>query len=282
MKWENLKRSANVEDRRGGGGRGMALAGGGIGTVILVVAGLFFGIDPGTLLGGAEQASGPAPPVEQTAEQREQADFVAAVLGSTEEVWQELFQAHEERYREPNLVLFDDQVRSACGSASAAVGPFYCPADQKAYIDLGFFRDLERRFQAPGDFARAYVLAHEVGHHVQNLLGTSQRVQMQRQQVSEAAGNALSVRLELQADCYAGVWAHHADRTRDILEEGDIEEALQAASAIGDDTLQRRGQGHVVPDSFTHGTSAQRMRWFKRGWTYGDLQKCDTFEADSL
>ena len=285
MRWRNLARSTNVEDRRGGGGRGMMVAGGGVGTVLLVVAGLLFGFDPSAMLGGGGDGApsmGPAQPVEQTPEQREQADFVAAVLGSTEEVWQELFRAHGEPYREPNLVLFDGQVRSACGYASAAVGPFYCPADQKAYIDLSFFRELERRFGAPGDFARAYVLAHEVGHHIQNLLGTSQRVQMQRQRIGQAAGNALSVRLELQADCYAGVWAHHADRTRDILEEGDIEEALMAASAIGDDALQRQSQGHVVPDSFTHGTSAQRTRWFKQGWTYGDLEKCDTFQASSL
>ena len=210
------------------------------------------------------------------------ADFVSAVLGETEDVWREIFARSGQAYREPRLVLFSGAVQSACGFAESAMGPFYCPGDQKVYLDMAFFEELSRRFGAPGDFAQAYVIAHEVGHHVQNLLGITDRVHSMRARVSEAEYNQLSVRLELQADFLAGVWAHHAERARQILESGDIEEALNAASAIGDDRIQKRTQGYVVPDAFTHGTSAQRARWFRLGLETGDLSKGDTFETDAL
>jgi predicted metalloprotease len=206
-------------------------------------------------------------------------DFVAVVLADTEDTWRALFPRMGRQYEDPTLVLFSGAVRSACGMAGAAVGPFYCPADRKVYIDLAFYRDLKERFRAPGDFAQAYVIAHEVGHHVQTLLGISQDVAARRQRLDAARGNALAVRLELQADCLAGLWAHHADRARQILEVGDVEEALNAAAAIGDDRIQARTQGHVVPESFTHGTSEQRVRWFRRGLQTGDVEQCDTFGA---
>jgi predicted metalloprotease len=257
---------------------------GGIGLIVLVLIALFLGVDPSMLFQGGTvteapytEAPGTAPPADDEA-----AQFVATVLGYTEDTWGELFQESGQTYREPTLVLFSGQVNSACGFAQAAMGPFYCPADQKVYIDLAFYRELHERFGAPGDFAQAYVIAHEVGHHVQNLLGIAQEVQGVRQQVSETESNALSVMMELQADCFAGLWAHHTERAQQILEEGDIEEGLNAAAAIGDDRMQRRSQGYVVPDAFTHGSSEQRVRWFREGLRTGDFQACDTFNAERL
>jgi predicted metalloprotease len=263
----------------------MALGGGGL-LVALLVATLF-GADPMQLLSIVLEGGGGAP-VEETqqapADTRNdpEADFVSVVLADTEDVWRKLFEDAGQRYVDPRLVLFRDQARSACGFASAAVGPFYCPADSKVYLDLSFFQDLSRRFGAPGDFARAYVVAHEIGHHVQNLSGLSDEVQRRQQSLSREEGNALSVRVELQADCYAGVWAHHANVERNVLEPGDVEEALGAATAIGDDRLQRQAQGYVVPESFTHGTSGQRVRWFRRGFDSGKPGQCDTFAARDL
>jgi len=284
MRWEGGRRSSNVEDRRGMTSR-PAFVGGGLGTIVLVLVALYFGVDPSFLLqnapvGGAQQESGP--PLGADGQPDPAADFISVVLADTEDTWTAIFAEGGQRYRAPNLVLFSGNVQSACGFAQSAMGPFYCPADQKAYIDLSFYQDLRDRFQAPGDFAQAYVLAHEVGHHVQNLLGLSAKVQQARRQASEAEGNALSVRLELQADCLAGIWAHHADRSRQILETGDIDEALAAASAIGDDRLQQQSQGYVTPDSFTHGSAEQRVRWFKRGLASGQLEACDTFGVESL
>jgi uncharacterized protein len=278
MRWQGSRRSSNVEDYRGSrfGGAGMKLGVGG--TLIALVAGYFLGIDPRLILGLTESLpSGPAPTAETGVPQDEAGEFMSAVLGETEDVWGAVFRANGQEYVPPKLVLFTDQVRSACGSASAAVGPFYCPGDQRIYIDLNFYNELKTRFQAPGDFAQAYVLAHEVGHHVQTLLGTEERVRSAQSRASESDRNALQVRMELQADCYAGVWAHNADTARQILEQGDVEEALQAASAVGDDTIQKRTQGRVVPDSFTHGSSAQRMSWFRRGLDTGSVDNCDTF-----
>lgn len=284
MRWQGRRGSGNVEDRRGLGGRAMVGGGlGGLGVVVVIVY-LLLGGDPSRLMTEAptslqvEQPAGA--PVDASSD--EAAQFVSVVLADTEDVWRELFQQMGQTYREPRLVLFTDQVRSACGQASAAVGPFYCPGDQRVYIDLSFYDVLSRRFGAAGDFAQAYVIAHEVGHHVQNLLGITDQVDAERGRVSERELNQLSVRLELQADFLAGVWAHHAQRRFDILEPGDIEEALTAANAIGDDTLQRQGQGRVVPDSFTHGTSAQRVRWFRLGFETGDVSRGDTFAADQL
>jgi len=279
MRWQSGRRSANVEDRRGLR-VSPKVAGGGLGTLLLVLVALYFGIDPSVVLQttdsgpGVEVTQAPVPP---SAAEDELADFVAVVLADTEDTWQAIFQAQGAAYREPRLVLFSGAVESACGFAQSAVGPFYCPADEKVYLDLTFFRDLKARFGAPGDFAQAYVIAHEIGHHVQNVTGISDQVQTARRRTSEREANALSVRLELQADCFAGLWAHHAHRTRGIIEEGDIEEALGAANAIGDDRLQMEARGHVVPDSFTHGTSAQRVEWFKRGFTTGRLEACNTF-----
>jgi predicted metalloprotease len=280
MRWRNSRRSSNVEDYRGTrfGGGGLKLGVGG--TLIALAAAYFFGIDPRLILGladSASQVSAPAPQPRTGAPTDEAGDFMAAVLGETEDVWGGIFQASGAQYEPPTLALFTDQVRSACGSASSAVGPFYCPLDRKVYIDLGFFNELSTRFQAPGDFAQAYVLAHEVGHHVQTLTGISDKVRSAQQRGSQTEGNQLQVRMELQADCYAGVWAHHADRARQVIEQGDVEEALAAASAVGDDTIQRRTQGHVVPDSFTHGSAEQRMTWFKRGLDTGSVNACDTF-----
>jgi uncharacterized protein len=283
MRWQGRRGSGNVEDRRGLGGR--AMVGGGLGGLGIVVAIVYvlMGGDPSQLNlqqmdGGTSVESGVA--VDQNSD--EAAQFVSVVLADTEDVWQELFQQMGRQYQEPRLVLFTDQVQSACGLASAAVGPFYCPGDRVVYIDLSFYDVLSRRFGAAGDFAQAYVIAHEVGHHVQNLLGISDQVDAQRGRVSERELNQLSVRLELQADFLAGVWAHHAQRRFEILEPGDVEEALTAANAIGDDTLQREGQGRVVPDSFTHGTSAQRVRWFRLGFETGDISQGDTFATESL
>lgn len=311
MKWRGGRRSSNIEDRRGaGGGMGGGMGGGfgfpggggfripgggmsggrraggigGIGLVIVIVLMLIFGVDPSVLLtGGAGPGSfETSGPVEETPESAEMKEFVSVVLADTEDTWHTLFQQMGESYREPKLVLFSGGVQSGCGAASSAVGPFYCPADEKVYLDMDFFRELSQRFGAPGDFAQAYVIAHEIGHHVQTLLGISAQVRELQAKVGEAEANALSVRMELQADCLAGVWAHHADRSRQILESGDVEEALGAANAIGDDTLQRETQGRVVPDSFTHGTSAQRMRWFEIGLAQGSAEACDTFNTDQL
>lgn len=284
MRWQGQRQSTNVEDRRGMGGKGLAV-GGGLGTIVLLVLALLLGGDPSQLLEGVQTGDGPAaqqPASRQQPAQDAQTQFVRAALGSTEDVWSDIFRQGGEQYRAPTLVLFDGRTPSACGMGSAAVGPFYCPGDQKVYIDLSFFRDLEQRFRAPGDFAQAYVIAHEIGHHVQNLLGTMDKVNaLQQRQRGSAQANQLSVRLELQADFYAGLWAHYAAR-RGLIEPGDIEEALRAASAIGDDRLQQQSQGYVVPDSFTHGTSEQRARWFRRGFESGDIRQGDTFSARSL
>ena len=281
MRWGDGRRSDNVEDRRGiRVSRGMG--GGGVGTLVLVLLSLYLGIDPTFLLNQAPPVTGPPAGTGREArppEENRMADFVSVVLADTEDAWQELFRRGGKAYRKPTLVLFTDAVESACGYADSAVGPFYCPKDEKVYIDLGFYRELKDRFHAPGDFAQAYVIAHEVGHHVQNLLGISEKVQNARARASEAEGNRLSVRLELQADCLAGVWAHHANRARNILETGDVEEALGAASAIGDDRLQKQTRGFVVPDTFTHGTSEQRVRWFQAGIESGDMNRCNTFQG---
>lgn len=285
MRWRDLRRSSNVEDRRGRGGglRPVAMGGvGGMGAIVVVVIALLLGVDPSALLDLApvEDRSQVGRPVGQGGDGDQQAQFVAAVLADTEDSWNAIFTASGGRYREPTLVLFEGSVNSACGFASAAVGPFYCPGDHKVYLDLSFLDQLSSRFGAPGDFAQAYVIAHEVGHHVQALLGVMAEVDRLRRRASPAEANALSVRVELQADCFAGVWAHYADRERRLLEPGDLEEALQAAAAVGDDTLQRRSQGYVVPESFTHGTAEQRATWFRRGYESGDPQRCDTFSGD--
>lgn len=282
MRWQGRRQSTNVEDRRGSRGKNIAV-GGGLGTIVLVVLGLLFGGDFTDLI-QIDAGGGSSPQTQTSTSPAEdaQAQFVKVVLADTEDVWNRLFQQQGQQYQEPVLVMFTDRVQSACGFAQAATGPFYCPADQKVYIDLSFQRVLSQRLGAGGDFAMAYVIAHEVGHHVQNLLGISRQVQAQRGRISQAEYNRLSVRLELQADFFAGVWAHHADRMSDILEQGDIEEAMRAANAIGDDRLQKQSQGYVVPDAFTHGTSEQRMRWFRRGYETGDLSQGDTFEADAL
>ena len=290
MQWRTGRRSENVEDQRetpGAPGRGPRMAvGGGLGVIIIVVVAALFGVNPMQLLDmagnpGAQVGKGPQQVV-LTHEEKELGDFVAVVLADTEDTWKDLFRKMGKTYTEPHLVLFTGAVQSACGFADAAVGPFYCPGDTKVYIDLSFYDELKSRFQAPGDFAQAYVIAHEIGHHVQNLLGISDRVHALRQRLNEAEYNKQSVRLELQADFFAGVWAHHAQKMRAILEPGDIEEALGAASAIGDDRIQRQARGYVTPDSFTHGTSAQRIRWFKRGFETGDVKAGDTFAAKDL
>lgn len=284
MNLDEERESSNVEDRRGIGGGGIAI-GGGLGTLAIVVLALIFGVDPSRLLNGGGPSDNPTQPARTGGAPAGQDDqmtrFVKRVLASTEDVWGDVFRQNGQSYRDPHLVLFTEQVQSACGNASAAVGPFYCPGDERVYIDLSFYDELRSRFGAPGDFAQAYVIAHEVGHHVQNLLGTSDKVSALQRRAGEVQSNQLSVRLELQADCYAGVWGHFAQQ-RGQLEQGDIEEALRAASAIGDDRLQRESQGYVVPDSFTHGTSEQRVRWFKQGFDSGDLRRCDTFGARGL
>ncbi len=306
MRWKTGRRSENIEDRRDselgglpygsqrpyGVGRKVSV-GGGLGTLVVVVIMLFLGVDPSVLLSQLGDV-----PMEQTGRQfdpgRDQgaaqtpagrdelAEFVSVVLGDTEDTWTALFREQGKRYSDPKMVLFSGMTRSACGLGQAAMGPFYCPADHKVYIDLAFYDELRSQLGAPGDFAQAYVIAHEVGHHVQNLLGISDRVQDLSQKSSKTEANALSVRLELQADCFAGIWANRAHKARDILEQGDIEEGLNAASAIGDDRLQRESQGYVRPDSFTHGSSDQRVRWFKRGLEAGQMSACDTFSAKQL
>lgn len=281
MRWRGQRQSSNIEDRRGIGPK--VAVGGGLGTIVILILALLFGADPRQLLDQAP--SNPSSGVQSSrpvnAEEEELKQFVSVVLGKSEDVWHEIFRQNGRQYREPTLVLFSDQVQSACGTASAAIGPFYCPADEKVYIDLSFYEALRRRFNAPGDFAQAYVIAHEVGHHVQNLLGISDRVDAMQRRAGEVEANQLSVRLELQADFFAGMFARYV-QNQGILEPGDIEEALRAASAVGDDQIQRRTTGYIVPDSFTHGTSEQRLRWFKRGYETGDMRQGDTFSATSL
>lgn len=280
MKWQGRRQSDNVEDRRGAGGK--LAVGGGIGTIIVVVIMLLMGGDPSQVLQQVAGDAGTQQTAPANAQDDELANFVSVVLADTEDVWAKIFKENGSQYEAPKLVLFTGQVQSACGNASAAMGPFYCGADQKAYIDLSFYSDLKNKFGAPGDFAMAYVIAHEIGHHIQNLMGTSGKVHSMREQLSEKEYNKLSVKLELQADFYAGVWAHHAQKMKDILENGDIEEALNAAHAIGDDRLQKQAQGYVVPDAFTHGTSEQRMYWFKKGFETGDIRQGNTFADASL
>jgi predicted metalloprotease len=311
MRWKGRRQSSNIEDRRGSapaglGGVGYGGGSGGLlrllpalfrvlgvkGTLIAALglgAFLYFsGGDLGSLLGGVQaptaQTDGnrSGQPVEQSAQEKEMVEFVSVVLADTEETWHALFEQEGDTYQEPRLVLYRGAVNSACGLGRAAMGPFYCPADQKVYLDLGFFDDLAARHDAPGDFAQAYVIAHEVGHHVQTLLGISAKVHKAKRSVSETEANQLSVRQELQADCFAGIWGYHANRSRQLLERGDIEEGLAAASAIGDDRLQKQARGYVSPDSFTHGSSAQRVRWFRTGLDKGTLAACDTFATDSL
>ncbi|MGQ0762290.1 MAG: KPN_02809 family neutral zinc metallopeptidase [Acidobacteriota bacterium] len=283
MRWKDRRQSDNIEDRRGMSGGKLALGGlGGLGGIVVLVLALVFGVDLRQLLGQLPTSGADVPASRPTNQQEEELrQFVAVVLAETEDAWTDIFRQIGRTYRKPTLVIFTDQVDSACGVAGAAVGPFYCPGDEKLYIDLSFFRELRTKLGAPGDFAIAYVVAHEVGHHVQNLLGTMDQVNAARRRMSEEQANQLSVRLELQADFYAGVWAQYA-RNRGIVESGDIEEALGAASAVGDDRLQHRGQGEVVPDSFTHGTSEQRARWFRRGFETGDVRTGDTFSAGGL
>src|SRR5512138_424504 len=278
MRWEGRRESQNVEDRRG---MRFGKAGGiGLGTIVLALVAAYFGVDPSVVLQGvqpSQQQQGEQGPYQETPEEAQKRKFVAVVLADTEDAWTAIFTAAGRTYEAPKLVMFSGAVQSACGMAEAAVGPFYCPGDHQVYIDLSFYDELQSRFGAPGDFAQAYVVAHEVGHHVQTLLGISERNMAARQRASEAEANALSVRQELQADCFAGIWAHNADRSRQLLETGDIEEGLNAAAAIGDDRLQKQSQGYVSPESFTHGSSEQRVRWFKRGFEQGKVEACDTF-----
>ena len=286
MRWQGRRQSDNIEDRRGMRiGRGAGI--GGIGLVAVYLISMYFGVDPSVLLSGVQTSQvgsepGSSEPYQESASEAEQRERIAVVLADTEDVWGAVMADLRSGYRAPKLVLFSGAVDSGCGFAEAAMGPFYCPADERVFIDLSFFDELDQRLGAGGDFAQAYVLAHEVGHHVQKLLGTSGRVQELSQRVDEIEANQMSVRLELQADCYAGLWARHAEQTSAILEPGDIEEALGAASAVGDDRLQRRAGGQVVPDSFTHGTSEQRARWFRNGFDTGRLEACDTFKEAGL
>jgi uncharacterized protein len=282
MRWRGERQSSNIEDRRGMSA-GKVAVGGGLGTVVILIIALLFGADPRQLLeqlpsdsDSQVQSSRPNNPQEE-----EEKQFVSVVLAKSEDVWEDVFRKNGRQYREPTLVLFTDQVQSACGIAGTAVGPFYCPGDEKVYIDLSFYEALRRRFNAPGDFAQAYVVAHEVGHHVQKLLGISNQVEAMQRRSSETEANQLSVRLELQADFFAGVFARYV-QNQGMLEAGDIEEALRAASAVGDDRIQRQTQGYVVPDSFTHGTSEQRLRWFRKGYETGDMRQGDTFNTKDL
>ena len=285
MRWRTGRRSDNIEDRRG-----IRLSrkakGGGIGMLLLVIVALYFGVDPSFILQqGTEMGRGTSiqtTPVQPSAADNELADFVSVVLADTEDTWRSLFKQMGGHYEEPNLVLFTGMVESACGYAQAAAGPFYCPRDKKVYIDLSFYRDLKYKISAPGDFAQAYVIAHEVGPHVQKLLGISDKVHALCGSISQKDYNKLSVKMELQADCFSGIWANHAQKMRDILEPGDVEEALNAASMIGDDRLQKQSRGYVTPDSFTHGTSAQRVEWFNRGFQTGNINSCNTFKAKNL
>ena len=293
MRWQMGRRSQNVEDRRGMGPAGMgrgARAGGigGAGILVLALIAMLFGVNPMAILGGIQDlgfdqtSSAPPPSGKAPSADDQSGQFVSAVLAQTEDTWDDIFAQAGQTYRKPTLVLFDGAVQSACGMAGSATGPFYCPADQKVYLDTSFFRELDQKFGAPGDFAAAYVIAHEVGHHVQTLLGISQEVTRLRQRSDEATANRLSVMMELQADCFAGVWARHLHDNQGILEEGDIEEGMAAASAVGDDRIQKSTRGYVVPDAFTHGSSQQRMRWFRQGLQSGDMNSCDTFNAAQL
>ena len=299
MRWEDFRMSENIDDRRGGGGGGggigipMGRGGLGMGTIIILgLVGWALGIDPRILISGAEMMSGGGAPQYEQAAPRGQPSappqdqlgrFASAVLGNTEDIWKDVFPKQVNKpYQPPRMVLFSGATRSRCGSASSAMGPFYCPLDQTVYIDLSFFQEMQRRFRSGGDFAYAYVIAHEVGHHVENQLGLLARVQQRQQEVGRGEANQLSVRVELMADCLAGVWAHHSEQRFKALEEGDVEEAMAAAEAIGDDRLQKQSQGYVVPDSFTHGSSAQRVRWFMTGLKGGQVQACDTFRASKL
>jgi len=284
MKWRNRRVSRNIEDRRaeaGVSGEGKKI--GGLGVILVTLGAMYFGVNPKIVLSLMEGLGGQTSSTTQnsnyqpTEEQQQLAQYTGVVLADTEDAWNSLFQQQGLRYQEPNLVLFTDSIRSACGHAEAAMGPFYCPGDNKIYIDLGFYRQLKNNHNAPGDFAQAYVIAHEVGHHVQTLLGISGKVRKAQQAVGQVEGNQLSVRLELQADCFAGVWAHHTEKAKRILETGDIEEALNAASAIGDDRLQKEARGYASPESFTHGSSKQRVKWFKKGLLDGTIQGCNTF-----
>lgn len=283
MLWKGRKQSDNFEDRRGGGGG--KVVGGGIGVLVIALIVYLLGGDPSQVLqqaGGLQQTQESNQPITETAEEKEAVEFVRVVLQDTEDVWNKLFAGINEEYKEPTLVAFRDKEESACGMAGAATGPFYCPGDSKVYIDLSFYDILKNKLNSPGDFAMAYVIAHEVGHHIQNLMGISNKVHAMREKLSETEYNKLSVRLELQADFFAGVWAHHAQQMKGILQEGDIEEALNAANAIGDDRLQQQSSGRVVPDAFTHGTSEQRVRWFKKGFETGDMNQGNTFDAAQL
>ncbi len=305
MRWKGNRRSQNIEDRRSQqvSGMGTIGRGGGLlrllpmvyrllgfkGTAIAVVGVLAYGLfsgNLGQLLGGGSfeqnQTQISSQPVKESAQEKAMVNFISVILADTEDTWKTIFKQQGKRYQEPRLVLYRNKVSSGCGFGTAQMGPFYCPADKKVYLDLSFYDELKNRYKAPGDFAQAYVVAHEIGHHVQNLLGTSTKVQQARQKLSKVKANQLSVRLELQADCYAGVWANHANRSRQILESGDIEEGLNAASAIGDDQLQKQAQGYVNPDSFTHGSSKQRVKWFKTGLNKGSLAACNTFQAKQL
>ena len=284
MRWRGERESSNVEDRRGMSGGGRIAIGGGLGTLIIIIIAVLLGADPRQILQQVPNDTAPSTsqaPRPGNAEEEELKKFVSVVLGKTEDVWQDIFRQNGKQYRDPTLVLFTGEVQSACGLGSAASGPFYCPGDQKVYIDLSFYEELRRRFRSPGDFAQAYVIAHEVGHHVQKLLGISDRVDSMQRRMSEVDANRLSVRLELQADFFAGVFARYVQK-QGLLEEGDIEEALNAASAIGDDAIQKQTSGRVVPDSFTHGTSEQRLRWFRKGFDTGDIRQGDTFSATNL
>jgi predicted metalloprotease len=282
MRWEGRRESQNVEDRRG---MRFGRAGGiGLGTIVLALVAAYFGVDPSVILQGTQPSQQQAEqgPYQESPEEAHLREFVSVVLADTEDAWGAIFSAAGRTYEQPSLVLFSGAAQSACGFAQAAVGPFYCPGDRKVYIDLSFYKDLQDRFGAPGDFAQAYVVAHEVGHHVQTLLGISERNMAARERASKEEANALSVRQELQADCFAGIWAHNADRSRQLLETGDIEEGLNAAAAIGDDRLQKQSQGYISPESFTHGSSEQRVRWFKRGFEQGSVEACDTFATRNL
>jgi predicted metalloprotease len=302
MRWDDFRASTNIEDRRGGGGFGIPGGGGGLGigaVILLTLVGWVLGIDPRVLISGAEQIAGGGSGYEQVQRPQGQAQrgpqgqqappedeagrFAAKILGNTEDVWKQVLPAQvNQQYRPPRMVLFSGGTRSGCGSASSAMGPFYCPLDRTVYIDLSFFNDMQKRFRAGGDFAYAYVIAHEVGHHIENELGILGKVQQRQREVGQVEANQLSVRVELMADCLAGVWAHHSEQRYKALEPGDVEEAMRAAEAIGDDRLQKQSGGRVVPDSFTHGSSEQRMRWFMTGLKGGQVQACDTFRATRL
>ena len=282
MRWKGRKESSNVEDRRGMSPKSKGIVGGGIGTIAIALVVLLLGGDPTAILQNVQSTDQSTNSnYTETAEDKELAQFVGVVLAETENVWHNIFKEEGSTYREPKLVLFSGKVESACGVAGASTGPFYCPGDEKLYIDLSFYDELQKRFKAPGDFAMAYVIAHEVGHHIQNLTGVMDKMNELRSRLSESEYNKYSVRLELQADFYAGIWAHYTEQ-QDLLESGDLEEALNAASAVGDDNIQKQAQGYVVPESFTHGTSEQRKKWFYKGFTSGDIKQGDTFSARDL